>query len=201
MGRDGRIDDPPRHVIMSANLNSPVAESGSMAGFRSPRVRDMENEAPLEYGAFFRAEFSSVVRIITLMLRDHGRAEEISQDAFLQLLLHWAKVSRYERPDAWVRRVAIRMAARSSRRERLFSLLRLESPAPPEPTGGSHDVATALRRLSPSQRAAIVLHYYEDRPVAEIAVILGCAEATARVHLHRGRRRLAVRLGEVPDVV
>jgi RNA polymerase sigma-70 factor, ECF subfamily len=135
------------------------------------------------------------------MLRDNGRAEEITQDAFVQLLLHWPKISRYERPDAWVRRVAIRMAARSSRRESLFSLLRGEFPASREPTGGSHDVATAIRRLSTSQRAAIVLHYYEDRPVAEIAAILGCADATARVHLHRGRRRLALLLGEVADVV
>jgi DNA-directed RNA polymerase specialized sigma24 family protein len=71
-----------------------------MAGFRDPRIRDMDNEALLEYGAFFRAEFAPVLRIIALMLRDHGRAEEISQDAFLQLLLHWPKASRYESYNA-----------------------------------------------------------------------------------------------------
>ena len=59
---------------------------------------------PLEYTAFFRLEFAPVLRTIELMLRDHGRAEEVTQDAFVQLLLHWAKISRYERPDAWVRR-------------------------------------------------------------------------------------------------
>jgi RNA polymerase sigma factor (sigma-70 family) len=46
-------------------------------------------------------------------------------------------------------------------------------------------------RLPPSQRAVIVLHYYEDRPVGEIASTLGCREATVRVHLHRARKRLA----------
>ena len=186
---------------VSANLISVVAESGSMVDVRDPRIGDMTSEAPLDYGTFFRAEFPAVLRIIALMLRDHGRAEEISQDAFVQALLHWPKISRYERPDAWVRRVAIRLAARASRRERIWAVLRSEFPASREPTGGRHDVATAIRQLSTSQRAAIVLHYYEDRPVAEIATILGCAEATARVHLHRGRRRLAVLLGEVPDVV
>jgi RNA polymerase sigma-70 factor (ECF subfamily) len=186
---------------MGVDLISVVAESGLMTGGRDPRIGDMENEEPLEYGAFFRSEFAPVLRMIALMLHDQGRAEEITQDAFVQLLLQWPKVSRYERPDAWVRRVAIRMAVRSGRRERLFSLLRAEFRAPSEPTGGSHDVAAAICQLSTSQRAAIVLHYYEDRPVAEIAAILGCAEATARVHLHRGRRRLAVLLGEVPDVV
>ncbi len=46
------------------------------------------------------------------------------------------------------------------------------------------------------QRAAIVLFYFEDLPVAEIAHILDCAEPTARVHLHRARKRLAEVLGE-----
>jgi RNA polymerase sigma-70 factor (ECF subfamily) len=60
-------------------------------------------------------------------------------------------------------------------------------------------VSDALRRLSGSQRAAIVLHYFEDRTAAEIATILGCAEPTARVHLHRGRNRLRELLGEAGD--
>lgn len=53
-----------------------------------------------------------------------------------------------------------------------------------------------------SQRTAVVLFYFEDRPVAEIADLLGCAPATARVHLHKARRRLAATLGgEVDDDV
>ena len=162
-------------------------------------VRDFVIDQPIEYSAFFRAEFARVLRTIELMLRDHGRAEEITQDAFVQLLLNWPKISRYERPDAWVRRVAIRLATRSARRERLFALLRLDVPEPATPPGSRHDVPAAIRKLSMSQRAAIVLHYYEDRPVSDIAAILGCAEPTARVHLHRGRRRLAELLGEADD--
>ena len=48
---------------------------------------------------------------------DRGHAEEITQDAFAKLLLHWSSVRNYERPDAWVRRVAIRMAVKQSKRE------------------------------------------------------------------------------------
>ena len=73
-------------------------------------------EAGLDYTAFFRDAFPGVLRTIELMLRDRARAEEITQDAFVQLYLNWAKVSRYERPDAWVRRVAIRLMMRSLRR-------------------------------------------------------------------------------------
>jgi len=58
------------------------------------------------------------------------------------------------------------------------------------------DVLRAVAKLPGTQRAAIVLFYLEDRPVAEVADSLGCSDATARVHLHRGRKRLAELLGE-----
>ena len=63
-----------------------------------------------EYAAFYRAEFPHVVRTSYLIVHDRQRAEEIAQEAFIQLLIHWGKVSRYEQPGAWVRRVAIRIA-------------------------------------------------------------------------------------------
>jgi len=151
---------------------------------------------PLEYTAFFRLEFAPVLRTVELMLRDHGRAEEIAQDAFLQLLVRWPKISKYERPDAWVRRVAIRLTRRALRRERLWQLVRggLLPQGPDRPS--RYDLDSAIRQLPGSQRAAIVLHYYEDRPTAEVASILGCSESTARVHLHHARKRLALLLGE-----
>jgi RNA polymerase sigma-70 factor (ECF subfamily) len=121
-------------------------------------MTDSVTDAALDYTAFFRDEFAGVLRTIELMLRDHGRAEEITQDAFVQLYLNWPKVSRYDRPEAWVRRVAIRLVTRSVRRERLWRLVRGQlmpsEPAPPS----RHDLAGAIRQLSGGQRAAIVLH-------------------------------------------
>jgi RNA polymerase sigma-70 factor, ECF subfamily len=156
---------------------------------------------PLEFTALFRVEFAPVLRSVELIVRDHGRAEEIAQDAFIQLLRHWPKVSTYERPDAWIRRVAIRLAVRSLRRDDLWRSVRAALlPAPPSPPS-RYDVDGALRQLSGAQRAAIVLHYYEDRPTAAVAAILGCSESTARVHLHHARKRLAVILGEDDHVV
>ena len=158
-------------------------------------------EGEQDYAAFFRAEFTAVLRTISLILRDHGRAEDVTQDAFVQLLRHWPKVSTYEKPQAWVRRIAIRLAMRSIRRQRLISFLTLDLPTAAAPPTTQLDVTGAVRQLSGSQRAAIVLYYFEDRPVAEIAAILGCAEPTARVHLHRGRNRLREILGEADDVI
>jgi RNA polymerase sigma-70 factor, ECF subfamily len=58
------------------------------------------------------------------------------------------------------------------------------------------DVLQAVRRLPAAQRAAVVLFYFEDRPVAEVAQILACPEVTAKVYLHRARKRLATLLGQ-----
>ena len=52
-----------------------------------------------------------------------------------------------------------------------------------------------VRALPKRQAQVIALHYLEDRPVAEIAEILDCAEGTVKVHLRNGRLRLADRLG------
>jgi DNA-directed RNA polymerase specialized sigma24 family protein len=158
--------------------------------------RPLVTDASLAFTDFFRREFAPVLRTVELIVRDHGRAEELTQDAFVQLMRHWPKVSRYERPDAWVRRVAIHLALRALRRDRLWQIVRghLVPPTPARPS--RFDVGAAILQLPGSQRAAIVLHYYEDRPTAEVAAILGCSQSTARVHLHHARKRLAVLLKE-----
>ena len=153
------------------------------------------------YTRFFRQEFARVVRTVVFIVHDRERAEDIAQDAFLQLLRNWAKVSTYERPEAWVRRIAIRLAMRQVRRDRLWALIRGDIRIPFQLAPRDLDVMDAVRRLPGMQRASITLFYFEDRSVAEIADMLGCAEPTARVHLHRARKRLAQLLGEEADDV
>jgi len=154
------------------------------------------SEADAEYDLVFSTEFPAVMRAVYLVVHDVDRAEDITQDAFVRLLRHWKKVSRYDRPGAWVRRVAINLAISSARREGRRRIIERPTAPPPEQPVGDADVLRAIRSLSPMQRAAVVLFYLEDRPVSEVAHVLGCAQSTARVHLHRARRRLAEILGE-----
>ena len=149
-----------------------------------------------EFAAFYRAEFPGVVRTSYLIVHDRQRAEDVAQEAFIQLLAHWSKVSRYEQPGAWVRRVAIRIASRSARRERLRPVL--EQGTEPAPIFAPQDVdlLNAIKRLPTRQRAAVALFYFEDRPLPEVANILGCSHSAAKVHVFNARRRLAELLGE-----
>ena len=149
-----------------------------------------------DYAAFYRAEFRPVARTVYLIVHDSAKADDLTQEAFVQLLQHWKKVSRYERPGAWVRRVAIRLATRHLRRERMRSTLERHHPPAPVAQPADVDLMRAVASLPPNQRAVIVLFYFEDRPVAEIVDLLGCTESAAKVWLHRARRQLAELLTE-----
>jgi RNA polymerase sigma-70 factor, ECF subfamily len=177
---------------VSLVIGQRVAHTAAIVGERP----DIASQVATDYAAFFRAEFAAVTRTAYLVLHDRDAAEDVAQDAFTQLYLNWVKVSGYERPDAWVRRIAMRMAVRAARRGRLLSTLLGRLEAPRQEVGADMDLAAALRRLPPQQRAAVALHYYEGRPLAEVAQILNCSHATAKVHLFKARRKLAILLGE-----
>jgi len=155
--------------------------------------------ADLEYAWFFRAEFPMVLRTVFLILGDRGKAEDVTQEAFIQLLSHWKKIARYERPDAWVRRVAIRLAVKAHKRKRMREVLERDTSGPQGLKAPDVDLANALRQLPLKQRTCVLLFYYEDRPIAEIVDIMGISEGAVKVHLHRARERLAALLGEEVD--
>ena len=148
-----------------------------------------------DFEDLFAEEYPRVVRTVFFVVQDEGRAEEVTQDAFVQLLRHWSKVRDYDRPGAWVRRVAIRLAVRTARRERRQAarVVRLrperveELPVFPI----APETMTALRSLPVKERAVVVLHYFEDRPVDEIADLLDCTESAVKMRLSRARHHLA----------
>ena len=157
----------------------------------------MRAEAQLEYEWVFRAAYPRIKRVVALILRDREAAEDVTQEAFLKLLQHWRTVSGYEQPDAWVRRVAIRLAVRHAKREgglrRRERFVVHQAARDHEP---DVDLAAAIATLAPMQRAAVVLYYFEDLPVADIARALVVSESTIKQHLHRARARLAALLAE-----
>jgi RNA polymerase sigma-70 factor, ECF subfamily len=143
----------------------------------------------LDLEALFRAEGDDVYR--TLYAFTGGRAdvaEEATAEAFARAI---ASRDRLRDPLAWVYRVAFRVAIDELRRDRQRTTLTDAPIAPPEFAG----LVEALRKLSPNQRAAIVLRHMLDLDVAEVAKRMGVAAPTVRVHLHRGRERLRELLG------
>ncbi|MFI0505258.1 SigE family RNA polymerase sigma factor [Streptomyces albogriseolus] len=145
---------------------------------------------------FVAARWSALLHVARLLTGgDRQRAEDLVQESLVKLWFAWPKVAE-QAPEAYVRQVLVRLAARSARRlwwgERPVG----ELPDRPGPGDVSAAVAersrleSALALLTPRQRAAVVLRYYEDLPEGQVAQALGCPVGTARSHASRGVARL-----------
>jgi RNA polymerase sigma-70 factor (ECF subfamily) len=122
---------------------------------------------------------------------DREIASDAESEAFAQALRRGEAVRD---PLAWIWRAAFRIAAGElQERGRQAPSLSEPSYELPEPAA---EVTVALRQLPTQQRAAVVLHYYADRPIREIAELMGTSSSTVAVHLHRGRNRLRGLLGD-----
>jgi RNA polymerase sigma-70 factor (ECF subfamily) len=114
-------------------------------------------------------------------------------------LLSWLRAVGLRKSLDWRRRVQLGV-----RKIAAFALDRtsLTSSSAQETFPGLGDAfQAALGRLSPHQRAALLLRELEDAPFAEIAAVLGCGEPTARVHHHRACRNLRAWLRDGDDLV
>lgn len=147
-----------------------------------------------DFDRFYLREFPAMVALAFSVSGSRLAAEDMAQEALTRAYRRWETVGRYDKPGAWLRRVTINLALSARRKLAYETRTRLRlgpEPTLTEPPEPHDDVWAAVRRLPGRQRAAIALHYLEDRPVASIAEALGCSEATAKVHLHRGRTALA----------
>src|SRR6478672_4180194 len=127
-----------------------------------------------QFDAFYRESFATIVVSVRWIVGDVEAAREIAQDAFVAALVHWRKVSRYDNPGAWVRRVAIRDAVRAAKRARARPSF--DSRAERTDIDTVIDVRAAVASLPATQRAAVVLYYLHDLSVSEVARTLGCSQ-------------------------
>ena len=164
-------------------------------------VNDMQVIArPERFDVFYQREFRAVVGLAYALSGSRLAAEDLAQDAFMTAHQQWDEVGRYEAPGAWVRRVvsnkSVSLYRRKAAEARALARVAFDRQIPlPELESADADFWQAVRSLPKRQAQAIALHYLEDRPVAEVAEILGCTASTAKVHLHKGRKNLADRLG------
>jgi RNA polymerase sigma-70 factor (sigma-E family) len=132
--------------------------------------------------AVYSADFERLVRLAYLLTGSRAIAEDLVQDSFLRLHDRWDEVRA---PSAYLRTVVVNACRGHHRRARresaAFADLVRDGVQPETPV-----LLDALARLPYRQRAALVLRFYEDRPEAEIAALLGCRPATVRSHVHRG---------------
>lgn len=163
-------------------------------GTGRPELRDLAQ--------FYDAAYPRLVAVVATVGGDRGAAEEVVQDAFVRLIGQWSRVSAYDDPEAWLRKVALGLL--SNRRRKLRNgaraLLR-HGPAPDVPpvTAEAVDLSRALRLLPVAQREVLVLVHVVGLDLASAALTLDVPVGTVKSRLSRARAALAPLLTEELD--
>ena len=159
---------------------------------------------PEAYQEFYRREWRPAVALAYALCADRAVAEEIAQDSLVVAYRKWETVSAYDLPGAWLRRVVVHKATSVLRRRTTEARALVRWRQRNDRRGiGVPDADERMWRLVAAlprrQAQAIALHYLDDLDSRQIAAILDCAEATVRVHLHRGRLTLGRQLRTVEE--
>ncbi len=131
-------------------------------------------------------------RTAYLMCGDWAGADDLVQEALLRVHRHWRRVVAGN-PDAYARR-ALTSVCIDQRRKPFWRRERLTA-EPPEGSyvdraGERDDLGAALAQLPPKQRAAVVLRYWEDLSLEQVADALGCSVGNVKSQSSRGLAKL-----------
>jgi RNA polymerase sigma-70 factor (ECF subfamily) len=135
--------------------------------------------------ALYREQGDRLWRSLYAYCGDREIAGDSVAEAFAQALSRGGAIHD---PSAWIWRAAFRIAAGAlkERGRRTFVI----PDATVDPPDGPSAAIEALSRLSQGQRAAIVLHYFADLPIGDVARLMGTTSPAVKMHLMRGRRAL-----------
>ncbi len=153
-----------------------------------PDYANTETDLDIEFQDLFDEHAKPMVCVAQRILLNRAEAEEVVQDAFVELYQRWEVVRT---PVGYLRTTVVNRARRVVRRrlrrlELQHHLAKIEMASEPD------YLLDALAQLPERERLAVTLAYYEGLTGAEIAALLNCAEGTARSLVSRGLRRLAL---------
>lgn len=173
---------------------------------RVSSVRHSDADPQAEVAALYVRTWPRLIGVLVSIGGSRADAEEVAQDAYVKLLSRWDSIRRYDDPEAWVRAVAVRTLVSRLRRQQVAAKASAKllgrTRDVREPDGDALDVAAALARIPPAQRAVVVLHHVMDLPIEQIADELELPPGTVKSRLARARQALAPLLAvqeEVPD--
>ena len=142
------------------------------------------------FAAFDDSRLLQSYRLASLVLRDRDEAEDATQEAIAQAWSSWETLRDPSRFDAWFDRILLNVCRNRMRHVRVIHVVALddayELPAADaqQATMARLILEPAFARLSPEQRIIVVLRFWRDLPVDEIAERLGLPAGTVKSRLH-----------------
>lgn len=151
-----------------------------------------------DFESFYKRQYPRAVGLAFALTGKRHLAEEVAQDAFVSAYRRWERISAYDDPAAWLRRVVVNNATSVLRRRiveiKAFPRLRAGLDPVPELEPDATSVWNAVRALPRRQAQSIALFYLEDLSVEQVADVLHCSPGTVKAHLRRGRESLGRKL-------
>lgn len=150
-----------------------------------------------DFTAFYDATWGRTVACAYAITGDLAAAEDLAQEAYTRAWARWSKIRAYDKPAAWVQRVATRLAISRWRRDRVartFLARSRLSETIPGPDENTVALVRALAEIPEVQRRSVVLHHIAELSVSEIAELEKCPVGTIKARLSRGRAALAALL-------
>jgi RNA polymerase sigma-70 factor, ECF subfamily len=152
------------------------------------------------FEAFYRREYPGLLAVATALSGAYRDGEDLVQDTMVRAIVGWRRVQSLDRPGGWCHRVLLNLCRGWYRRRRsearYFSSLRRTEPSAVGPGPEAMAFWEAVRRLPSRPRMVVALYYAGDRPITEIASVLGVPEGTIRSDLSRARQVLSAELLE-----
>ncbi len=149
------------------------------------------------FTAFVAARGPALRRTAYLMAGDWHEAEDLTQTALAKLYVAWPRVTS-DGAEAYARRIVARAfidaRRRLWRRERPTDELP-DRPGPVDRVEERLDLAQALAQLSPSHRAVLVLRFWEDMSVEQVADVLSLSTGTVKSQTSRALERVRTLMG------
>ena len=157
---------------------------------------------PATFEELVHATGDRMLRTAILLTGERQAAEDLVQSAYAQAFVRWRLVSRADNPAAYTRAILTRLFLSDRRRKRVPELPLLEgvdaSAAQADPALRM-SLLEALGTLPPLDRAVLVLRYFHDLSVAEVAAQTGLSESACRTRASRALARLRIRFPDLAD--
>jgi RNA polymerase sigma-70 factor (sigma-E family) len=157
-----------------------------------------------EFSEYVALRWPPMIRTARLLTGDDGLAEDLVQAALEKCYVAWPRLRARDATDAYVRRVIVNTFVSWQRRRAWHEVPRERMPEtatadPAEDVPRRSVLQAALTELPPRQRAVVVLRFFEDLSVREVASLLGCSTGTVKSQTSDALENLRDLLGDELD--
>ena len=196
--------DEKIYFFPECNLSGNFASKGQMKKDESHIIKEILNGKTEQYEYFLDRYGQQVFVLVDRIVSCQEDAEELTQDVFLKAFQQLSSFKAESSFSTWIYRIATNVAI-SAVRKRKEEAIRLDDSVFANLSDTQVDEALeddseeqlqrlqqAMEQLEADERALITLYYMEEKPLTEVAFIMGLTEANAKVKLHRIRKKLYI---------